>query len=340
MLNNNSTLKRIIGILVICALILPSESAAAVRIIHRNRFIRRHINAELPPEKKNPMAMNDTDFVYLCYAAPLWQIEDAIKNGANARAVAYSERYSTLMCAAHYNEDPEVISALFRAGADVNAKDIRGQTPLIHAVYNSNPEMITALLNVGALTGVRDNWGRTAMDYAELFAKPEAIKILQETTPATQTKQANSTPSEQAHISQVRIAYGSNSELGFFDICKTGSLEQINRAIENGANVNTTNTAGMTAFMWAADSNPDPEVVTILIRAGANINAQTKDGWTPLIWAAYSKKSDPFVITILLYEGANPKITSSTGKKAIDYARENDKFINTEALSLLQEMSR
>ncbi|MCL1874727.1 MAG: ankyrin repeat domain-containing protein [Synergistaceae bacterium] len=338
-MQNNNLFKIIIWSLVICALIHPAESAVVVR---SSKVKRRLIVNELPKQPK-ATGMSDSEFVGLCISAPLWQIEDAIKKGANARASSGSERYTAIIVAARSNSDPEVIKVLFRAGADVNAKDAQGQTPLIHAIYNSNPEVITALLNVGALTGTRDNSGKTALDYAELYARQEAIDRLQGKTATTQTKQAKQTkqtPSGRVQTIQIRPSNDSRRDEGFIEICKTGSPGEISNAIINGANANSTNTSGMTALMWAANSNTDPETVTTLIKAGAKVNAQTKNGWTPLIWAAFSKESNPEVITILLNAGANPKVKSSSGKMAIDYARENAKFENTEALKQLEEASR
>ena len=42
---------------------------------------------------------------------------------------------------------PEIISALIKAGAEVNAKDNGGRSPLIVAAeYNNNPEICTLLI--------------------------------------------------------------------------------------------------------------------------------------------------------------------------------------------------
>ena len=61
------------------------------------------------------------------------------------------------MLAAQYSENPEILSALLRAGADLNAKNKVGKTPLMYAAqYSKNPEVIKALLEAGAEVNTKD----------------------------------------------------------------------------------------------------------------------------------------------------------------------------------------
>ena len=58
---------------------------------------------------------------------------------------------TALMHAALNNQNPEVITTLLKAGADINAQDGGGATPLIWAAgHNKNPEVISELLKAGA----------------------------------------------------------------------------------------------------------------------------------------------------------------------------------------------
>jgi ankyrin repeat protein len=71
------------------------------------------------------------------------------------------------MYAVGNNSDPEVITALIGAGADVNAKNIDGITVLMCAALgNSNPEVIAALLQIGADINARTKNGKRAIDFA------------------------------------------------------------------------------------------------------------------------------------------------------------------------------
>jgi uncharacterized protein len=108
--------------------------------------------------------------------------------------------------------------------------------------------------------------------------------------------------------------------------------------LKAGASVNAKEHDGGTALMYAAVSNP-PAVITTLLKAGANVNDQDKDGGTPLIWAALFNPN-PDVILILLKAGADPKAKTSEGKTAFDLVQENANLKGTEAYRQLQEVTK
>ena len=61
-----------------------------------------------------------------------------------------------------------MVEALLEAGADVNARDVRGCTALHWAARDRrvDPALVEALLAAGAEVGTPDNIDRTALDYA------------------------------------------------------------------------------------------------------------------------------------------------------------------------------
>src|SRR5271154_3733169 len=91
-----------------------------------------------------------------CKSGTPAQITADIQSGADVNAKD-NNGYSPLMFAADHNSNTDVIKALINAGADVNAKDNGGFTPLIFAAsYNKNSDMITILIKAGANVNATD----------------------------------------------------------------------------------------------------------------------------------------------------------------------------------------
>jgi ankyrin repeat protein len=61
-----------------------------------------------------------------------------------------------------------VATLLIAAGADVNARTNRGETPLMAVASTNNAKLARALLAAGADRAARDNAGDTALDHARM----------------------------------------------------------------------------------------------------------------------------------------------------------------------------
>lgn len=94
------------------------------------------------------------------------------------------------------------------------------------------------------------------------------------------------------------------SRLLVVELAKTGTAQQIQDAIDRGANVNAQDNFGFTALMVAARYNENPGVITTLLKAGAKVKVNAGGGQTPLMLAARFSK-DPDGIIALLEAGAD-----------------------------------
>jgi hypothetical protein len=76
---------------------------------------------------------------------------------------------------------PELIRALIDAGANVNAQDILGMSPLMLAVAAENQDVavVRVLLQAGANVNARSGRGETALDWARKFGSRPVIAALQ-----------------------------------------------------------------------------------------------------------------------------------------------------------------
>jgi len=125
----------------------------------------------------------------------------------------------------------------------------------------------------------------------------------------------------------------------FLELVKKGTPNQVQEAIEAGADLRAQDTDGWTALMCAVGNNTDPEVITALLKAGAEIEASDRTCFTPLM-AAAADNQNPEVIMTLLKAGADAKAKDSVGETAFDYAQDNEKLKDTDALKKLEEASK
>jgi len=112
-------------------------------------------------------------------------ITTLLKAGADIEARELHYGNTALLWAAWNNPNPEVIATLLIAGADIEARDKFGLTPLMYtAIRNKNPEnMITTLLKAGADAKAKNKAGMTAFDYAKnnySLRGTDALKQLEE----------------------------------------------------------------------------------------------------------------------------------------------------------------
>ena len=84
-----------------------------------------------------------------------------IKSGANPNVRWRKHSNESPLHVTHY---PAVVKALIKAGADVNARDALGRTPLVHLVLTSEWQSARILIAAGVDTRMRDKYGCTAGD--------------------------------------------------------------------------------------------------------------------------------------------------------------------------------
>ena len=114
------------------------------------------------------------------------------------------------------------------------------------------------------------------------------------------------------------IFFSSVFSQDFSDIIRSGTPEEVEKAIKAGADVNERAPEGITPLMAAAQDNTNPEIIDVLIKAGADVNEKDSLGRTPLMFAA-SNNENPEVIKVLLKYGADIKLRDNEGHNAFNY---------------------
>jgi len=114
----------------------------------------------------------------LCFAvgAGIWEgVHALIANQASCQAPC---RGNSILHRVAELEDPTLTCKLIACGAEVNAKDGLGDTPVILAAKHGDAKTVSILLDYGADPAARDKRGETAMSVAVRLGRRSVIRIL------------------------------------------------------------------------------------------------------------------------------------------------------------------
>jgi protein phosphatase 1 regulatory subunit 12A len=110
----------------------------------------------------------------------------------------------------------------------------------------------------------------------------------------------------------------------FLAACSSEDRDEIDKLLQRGVDINTSNIDGLTALHQACiDDNLN--MVEYLLNKNADINCQDNEGWTPLHAAASCGNFD--IVKYLLSNGAIVDVCNNEGELAIDIA-EGDEIIS------------
>jgi len=171
-------------------------------------------------------------------------------------------------------------STLLAAGANPNIVTSTGASPLMAAARRGQADMVRALLEHGADVNAKENVrGQTALMWAVSERHPDVVRMLLEHGADVRTHTR----------SDVQLVYtGEPSGAG------RSAAEWVMRTIDRGSS---------TALMFAARQG-DIESAKLLLAAGASPNEPGPDGMSALVLASYSGHDD--VAAWLLSKDANP----------------------------------
>lgn len=107
-------------------------------------------------------------------------VDFLIAKGADVKAVAKNAMQVTALHSAVANGgDSRIARALVAAGADVNAKQRHGWTPLHGAAHGGDRELVELLLARGADPDVKHQEGKTALDLARENGHEDVVTLLE-----------------------------------------------------------------------------------------------------------------------------------------------------------------
>jgi len=189
-----------------------------------------------------------------------------LKSGININ-IRNSNGLTPLMDAAKIKDNLAVVIFLVCQGADLNAEDNNGWTPLRWSIRGAM-ETSKYLLESGADPNVIDRFGETAFTAATIVAiKQKKMELL------------DLMLSHNADINRTFVSAKTTGNTALIHAASAGDVELIIYLLLNGANINHVNSEGNTPVMVAAEKRRI-ESLRLLVERGADLSIQNNSGET------------------------------------------------------------
>ena len=278
-----------------------------------------------------------------------------VEAGADPNERRVRGGFTPLHLAAHGNPTPGIIDALVAAGAVIDARSNRGETPLHWAWTNPSPAVVQALLRSGADPLASDqlgrfadptgcvNWNTAAFARLALLADFERCLAGGAHTHARDSDgytilhhaAANATGAVTELLLQAGADVDARDDDGTTPLhmaAESENLAAVMILLEAGADVNAPS-RGLTP-LHAAARNEGPKIVTALLDFGADVNADPGGYGTPLLYAVQARKISKAVVIALVEAGADARAPGDNGESPLHATARSP---NPEVITLLAD---
>ncbi|MHC9538070.1 MAG: ankyrin repeat domain-containing protein [Vulcanimicrobiota bacterium] len=254
---------------------------------------------------KHPGLINETDVIddaiFRRVPRDVWRFFDTLNSLAGIIKEGESQKGNTLLHVAVKKRDDDMIRLLIRKGADVNAKNMNGNTAL-HYAADTGTAMI--LIKSGAHIDAKNKRGDTLLHKSAYNGMEDMVRVLLlNGADSNAVNDKGMTPLHSASMG--------------------GSALMIERMVKNGANVNSLDLRGRTPMHYAVGNCKSILFETFLafdaIETKSSFNdKRSYDGITPLHEAAYCGRDE--VLEYLLERGGDVNARSLHGLTPLHYA--------------------
>jgi ankyrin repeat protein len=259
---------------------------------------RSESTPESKPESKLVASLHE-----VVKAGDIEQVRLLLSKGAEINATD-NEGRTPLHWAAWYGRK-DVAEVLIAKGANINETDVSGQTPL-HLAANFGVKFVPELLLAkGANVNARDNIGNTPLHTAAANSEVPGTFLELLLDKGAEVNARNNKGETPLHLVPATRRQDKRRELAATTL------------LANGADINAKDNSGGTPLHVAATYG-QKQVVELLLAKSADIKAKANDGTTALHRAVMSGRSD--VVALLLDRGVDINSAQSDGRTALHHA--------------------
>jgi ankyrin repeat protein len=194
-----------------------------------------------------------------------------IEKGANTNAIDF-EGLTPLNRAAKENNTYAVRTLLKTHHANCNVTDVHGFTALYYAIQNYNPHMMKLLLENGAMMNIEDKTGDSPLRIVQKMGNGRLLELL---------RQYGADPNSQVNSTK---PLGLSAQFG-----RQKSARMLRRDAQTGGN--SRGTSEYTPFMEAICSRDKGTIQAFMESALLNLNAKNASNETPLHVAIFNDKT-------------------------------------------------
>jgi quinoprotein dehydrogenase-associated probable ABC transporter substrate-binding protein len=242
--------------------------------------------------------------------------------------IAEGADLNELLSSAVIASDMDRIKLLVEKGADVNAPDPQGWTPLQNAARQKKDGLIKELIKLGADPNRADDSGMTPLVAALMRDHVASVKALVENGADIEKSGPKGYRPLALAIAESRYEAAKALMEGGADVSVASGHEGLTPLMIVAAQ-----TGPAEGAMFLPGSTRPTDIAKGLIERKANLDAQSNDGMTALMVAA--AHNSPPMIGLLMDAGANPDIKNKRGQTAREVAELNDNLEASQAILVL-----
>ena len=214
----------------------------------------------------------------------------------------HAGNYTALHCAVDEKPRTDVLQVLIDAGADIDAKNNEGRSPLHSACASGALDVVKMLVEAGAGVRATNDRGETCLILAARNGHTETVRYL--------------VGLPEVDVNHVNRRYAGNYT-ALQCALENDKTDVVQVLIDAGADVVTNNNALHSACVFGS-----LDVVKMLVRAGAGVRATNDEGWTCLISAARYGHTDTVRYLVGLPEVELNHRDTAKNYTALHYAAE------------------